>query len=374
MWRYVAAVALGFVLLAAVSDAAPASAEALVGLDIGLGVVALAVILPRRRRFPLATALTLAMVSAVSAFSLGALALAVVSLATRQRWREIAWVGALCVGARPVHELVVGGPPDAWRIPALVAVVGYGGCVAVGLYVGGRRDLLASLQARAQTAEREQVARLEQARTAERAAIAREMHDVLAHRISLVAMHAGGLAFRTDLSREETTATATIIRDNAHLALTELREVLGVLRADGPAGDPDRPQPTLAALAELLDEARAAGSDVTCDVAPAVAAHLSTLPTTTSRHAYRILQEVLTNARKHAPGTPIRLCVAGRAGDRVTLTAHNPALAHSGAGLPGSGVGLTGLVERAQLAGGELTHGVDRAGAFAVRAWLPWPT
>lgn len=373
-WRYVAAILLGFILLAMVVDALPPSAEAEAGWDVLIGLGALVALLPHRRRAPLATATALAAVSALSAFSLGALAVAVVSLATRQRWRELAWVGALSLGARYVHQVVI------WRAESLgwwttvLTFAGYAVCAMVGLYVGSRRDLQSSLLERAETAEREQIARLDQARSAERARIAREMHDVLAHRISLVAMHAGGLVFRTDLSREETAATAAIIRDNSHQALAELREVLGVLRDDDPTRDPDRPQPTLAALPVLLDEARAAGSDVTCEVAPSVAEDLGALPATTGRHAYRILQEALTNARKHAPGAPVRLRVEGAAGDRVTLTAQNPVPVRAVTGLPGAGVGLAGLVERARLAGGELTHEVDHAGDFIVRAWLPWPT
>ena len=196
-------------------------------------------------------------------------------------------------------------------------------CVAVGFYVGGQRELLATLEARAMTAEREQAARVDQARTAERGRIAREMHDVLAHRISLVAMHSGGLVYRDDLTREQTVETAEVIRDNAQLALAELREVLGVLRDGDPGAAPERPQPTLAALPELIDEARAAGNPVTCALTlssrGAAEGDLGALPESTSRSAYRILQEALTNARKHAPGLPVRLEIGGRPGERLVL-------------------------------------------------------
>ena len=101
---------------------------------------------------------------------------------------------------------------------------------AVGLYIGARRELIATLRDRADRAEREQAMRVAQARTNERARIAREMHDVLAHRISLVAMHAGALGYRTDLSRDETKRAADVISQNAHQALVDLREILGVLR------------------------------------------------------------------------------------------------------------------------------------------------
>jgi signal transduction histidine kinase len=183
--------------------------------------------------------------------------------------------------------------------------------------------------------------------------------------------------YRDDLTREQTVETAEVIRDNAQLALAELREVLGVLRDAEPADRPERPQPTLAALPELIDETRAAGNPVTC--ALTLSSHgttegdLAALPESTSRSAYRILQEALTNARKHAPGLPVRLEIGGRPGDRLVLSAQNPVppAGPPGADGPAPGVGLAGLAERAKLAGGELTTAVDR-GQFAVRAWLPW--
>ncbi len=101
------------------------------------------------------------------------------------------------------------------------------------MYIGSRRELLATLRERANTSEAVQAARVAQARAAERAQIAREMHDVLAHRISLVTMHAGALTYRTDLDADQMRATAEVIQENSHQAMVELREVLGLLR-DGP--------------------------------------------------------------------------------------------------------------------------------------------
>ena len=127
------------------------------------------------------------------------------------------------------------------------------------MYIGSRRELLATLRERADTAEAEQAARVAQARTAERAQIAREMHDVLAHRISLVTMHAGALTYREDLTADEMRATAAVIQENSHQAMVELREVLGLLR-DGPGDSaPELPQPSAVDLPALLDEARASG-------------------------------------------------------------------------------------------------------------------
>jgi signal transduction histidine kinase len=358
-------------------------------LDLLLGVIAIS-LLPLRRSAPLVVALIVTACAGFSVFATGAFAIAVISLATRRRRREIAavapvWIVAAIVGYRATRSvrLPVTGMPEAWWALMLLAAVVFGAFVLPGLYIGGRRELLTTLRERAQTAEREQAARVEQTRITERTRIAREMHDVLAHRISLVALHAGALAYRDDLTREETAGTAGIIRDNAHHALTELREVLGVLRDGDDAADPNRPQPTLAALAELLEECAAAGTVVTCTVSSEVTAGLPGLPGQASRNAFRILQESLTNARKHAPGQAVLIDIGGSPGERLTLVVSNTA-ADVGQGVtsrsgsagqpPASGLGLIGLAERARLAGGELVHGIESGGRFTVRAWLPWPT
>ena len=134
------------------------------------------------------------------------------------------------------------------------------------MFVRARRQLVLSLRERAERAEAEQQLRVEQARQHERARIAREMHDVLAHRISLLSMHAGALEFRPDAPPEEVAHAAGIVRASAHQALQDLREVIGVLREE-PAlnGGPERPQPTLANLPALLDESRTAGMHVSSD-------------------------------------------------------------------------------------------------------------
>jgi signal transduction histidine kinase len=199
------------------------------------------------------------------------------------------------------------------------------------------------------------------------------MHDVLAHRISLVAMHAGALSYRTDLSAAEVTRTAGVIADNAHLALTELRQVLGVLRGEPSAqGVTEPPQPTLADLPELLGTAASAGTPVRVDRAALQPERA--VSETVSRTAYRIIQEGLTNARKHAPHHPVELRLAHSAG-RLEIQLRNP----SGSGgpaaspPPGSGVGLLGLGERAALAGGSLSSTLEPDGTFVLRAWLPCP-
>lgn len=206
----------------------------LIPLDAALGIVAV-VALRWRRSHPFGVALGVSLLMAVSDAASGAWLVAVVSLATRRQWLRSLTVLLVSVAANTVAMLVLGfvdSDVPWWTVALFVALV-HSLLIAVGSYFGARRDLLASLRDRAETAEREQALRVGQARTAERATIAREMHDVLAHRISLVAMHAGALAYRADLSEAERTAEAHLIQENAHRALSDLRDVLGVLRAPG---------------------------------------------------------------------------------------------------------------------------------------------
>jgi signal transduction histidine kinase len=240
-----------------------------------------------------------------------------------------------------------------------------------GMVVRSRRQLVQSLRDRAERAETEQQLRVAQARQMERTRIAREMHDVLAHRISLLSLHAGALEINPAATPEEIAAAAGVVRASAHQALQELREVIFVLRAEEPADDqPERPQPTLGGLAALADESRAAGTKVRLEVGvePAV------VPSGTGRTAYRIVQEGLTNARKHAPGTAVRVAVGGAAGTGLTIEIRNPwPVGDRPASIPGTGTGLVGLAERAALTGGRLTHGRTQDGHFTLSAWLPWP-
>src|SRR5690606_36033190 len=277
-WRYPAALGIALVLwLAAGAAGVPAHGTAGAGdggarigaalvLDALLGVLGLGA-LPLRRSHPRTAGVLTGLLTTVSASAIGAATVALVSVSTWRQWRWVVPVVAVWVAAAICYELVwrpsVFGESFGMGFVVLSGglAVGVGAtCVATGYYVGARRELLSTLQLRAETAEREQAAKAEAARQAERTRIAREMHDVLAHRISLVAMHAGALAYRTDLSREETAAAAGVIRDNAHRALTELREVLGVLRAGHGAGAGSRegdalaepPPPVLAPVGERL--------------------------------------------------------------------------------------------------------------------------
>jgi signal transduction histidine kinase len=389
-WRILLAGTLGVLLLIAVyldseSRLTQDRQDLITTIDLFGGLAGL-VILSARRRWPLPAALGLTILTAVSASAVPAAGIAVISLAAHRRWRPLVAVAVPWVVSGFVYEMLrpSGTGPAAVATTLVISALSLGFAIAVGYYIGARRDLFASWRERAETAEREQASRVAQARANERARIAREMHDVLAHRISLVAMHSGALAYRTDLTPQETAEAAAIVRDNAHLALSELRDVLGVLRSVDDSGDfggfggsgPERPQPTLATLDELLSEARASGTDV--DVQLSIEG-LSSAPESLSRNGFRIVQEALTNARKHAPGEPVELGLSGRAGDGLTITVRNGIPTKGGTNplpnpLPLSGMGLTGLTERAVLAGGTLTFGPDRRGDFVVHAWLPWAT
>jgi signal transduction histidine kinase len=173
-------------------------------------------------------------------------------------------------------------------------------------------------------------------------------------------VHAGALAYRPDATTAEVGGAAEIIRASAHQALQDLREVIGVLRA--PVGE--LPQPTFADLPVLVEDSRKAGLPVELDFdAP------GTLPDHVGRTAYRIVQEGLTNALKHAPGAPVRVKVTGAPGNGLEVEVSNPA-PHRKAG---EGQGLRGLSERAALVEGRLEHGRTAEGDFRLAAWLPWP-
>ncbi|VTR76608.1 Sensor histidine kinase DesK [Cellulomonas hominis] len=400
-WRYLVAIGTGLLLwmIVVIDLSTQPGVEddgrvgAAVLLDLVVGVLSIG-LLPLRRRYPVVVAAVLAAATAVSSFAAGPAILALVSLSTRRRWREVLPVAGLWFAAGLVYELVyqTGAqeePPSHLMTMLVIAlsVLGTALVIATGFYIGTRRELVRSLELRAEAAEHAQESRAEQARQAERTRIAREMHDVLAHRISLVAMQAGALAYREDLTREQITQSAETIRDSAHQALGELREVLGVLRTDGGSGvlrpgqagqvAVEAPQPTLAELPALLADSVEAGGRIQLDTSGLPGgdlAALAALPGTTSRTAFRVLQEALTNARKHAPGQEVRVRLAGVPGERLLLEARNLVPATVPAAVPGAGLGLVGAAERADLLGGSLEHGVERDGTFAMRVWLPWPS
>jgi signal transduction histidine kinase len=337
------------------------------GVDVAVGLVACLALWQRRSR-PVAVAAVALAASTVFALAAGAALLATFSAAIRAPRRSLAALAVLAVAADISFPLV---NPDSGSFPgqATIGLLCTGVALGWGLLVRARRELVASIRDRAEWVEAEQRHRVDQAREAERRRIAHEMHDVLAHRLSLLSVHAGALEFRPDAPATEVARAAAVIRTSAATALTELREVIGVLR-DEPESEAQPPQPTLAQLPALLDESRAAGMTVRERIDEAAGERL---PDALARAAYRVVQEGLTNARKHAPGAAVDVRLDGRRDEVVVEVLSRrpaggppPALASAGAG-----VGLIGLGERVAVVGGRLEHGPDERGDFVLRATLP---
>ncbi len=371
-WRLAVATAAGllfFVVNVGFSldlgaDGDSARFAVLVLLDLAVGLAAL-VVLPFRRRAPLVIAVALALVSAVSSLAAPAALIALASLATRRRPGEIAAAGAVWVAAvtgtmaSGFDLLGVPAPAGDLALTVGILIVVLAATVAVGVSIGARRALVVSLRERALLVEEEQRLREAAARDHERTRIAREMHDVLAHRLSLTAMHASALRYRGDLDDGERAAAVETVHENARGALGELRGILAVVR-DPDAAEIDSPQPTLADLDELLATAQ--------DVDARIEVDLATLAPVIGRHAYRIVQECLTNARRHAPGAPVSLLLTGKPGDRLEIDVANPM---SGTPSGSRGFGLVGIEERARAVGGttEITPGPSE---HRVHVTLPW--
>lgn len=382
-WRYLLALSWAFPSIAvSLTDQdlfreAPLAFYGSLAIKV-LGVSAAVVLIRFRRRAPILVAVLLSAVSSVTLMLGGFTSWAIASLCTRRRWKEILPAGVACIGLQFLPDLVwwsLGLPvftglqlndtpfQEPWPL-----IVGGGVLllytavlVAIGMYTGTRRELIASMRAQVEQAEREQQLRVAQGQAAERQRIAREMHDVLAHRISLVSMYSGALAYRDDLTPQQTGEIAETIRDNATLALTELRGVLGSLRGE----DGDRPQPTLADLPGLIADNRTAGLRIEFS-----GVALEGLSPAVSRHAYRIVQEGLTNARKHAPGSKVEVRLSGDPDSGLRIELRNPVNGR-GAAVPGGGYGLLGLAERTSLVGGWTEHGI-RDDVFQLEAWMPW--
>ncbi|MQA11176.1 MAG: sensor histidine kinase [Pseudonocardiaceae bacterium] len=321
-----------------------------------------------RRRWPVGVALALLPVAVFSDLSTGAIAVSLFTVAVHRRWPVVLVVGGLHVASTVPYFLIRPSAELPYWTLMVIALSFYAALVAWGMFVRARRQLVISLRERAHRAETEVRLRDERARHLERERIAREMHDVLAHRISLLSLHAGALEFRPDAPADEIARAAGTIRDSAYQALQDLREVLGVLRGDTSGEPSGRPQPTVDDLPALLEESRQAGMHVTMR---GELDEIGEVPATVGRTAYRIVQEGLTNARKHAPGREVEVSVTGAAGSGLEVAVRN-ALSPSGPAVPGSGSGLVGLAERVSLAGGRLEHGAA-SGEFRLGAWLPWP-
>ncbi|GIF46365.1 signal transduction histidine kinase [Asanoa ferruginea] len=337
-------------------------------LDIAIAVAS-AVLVPVALRRPVAGGLLLSALVILSPVATPAATFAALNAARQRRFGPALTVAVAGVVGHALQGLwrPFGGLSYGWWL--LLMALAYAALLGWGTWGQARVALMQSLVDRARRAEAEQGRRVSEARLAERTLIAREMHDVLAHRLSLLATYAGALEYRPDSPPERLAAAAGIIRSGVHQALDELREVITVLRED-PA-DPDGPAgPGLGDVGRLVDEAREAGLAVGFDDRTD---HSAEATAVVGRTAYRVVQEGLTNARKHAAGQPVTVTLAGSPGGELTIELHNP-LSSGLPELPGAGVGLIGLTERVSLAGGQLDHEIDADGEFRLRARLPWRT
>ncbi|MDK8670966.1 histidine kinase [Corynebacterium sp. MSK195] len=268
--------------------------------------------------------------------------------------RSRLWMAVVCV-AMLVSKLaatdisIPAGESFAYKLgyfgslvyPALIVLV-------VGLVRSNQKERTIALQAQAELTHEEMATRENFARQEERDRIARDMHDTLSHRLSMIAVYAGGLAYRKDLDPEETRKSARTIRDEAEAAVGDLREALHSLRSEGRI-DPRE------GVDSLVERSRRAGMDVEVrykqGTGPQSLAELSTM----AGHALnRAVQEGLTNARKHAPGEPVTITIAALA-DALLITMSNPvAPAEKKRSGNSGGYGIVGMRERASVVGGSL--------------------
>ncbi|UYB43973.1 histidine kinase [Streptomyces sp. Je 1-4] len=252
------------------------------------------------------------------------------------------------------------------RLPFMVLLVA--GPVLLGMYAGARRMVVEGLREKAERLEREQRLLASQTRMEERTRIAREMHDVVAHRVSLMAIHAGTLEV-DPANSEKTVQTAELIGGIGRQALEELRQVLGVLRTDdeGDESAPRAPQPTLDDVPLLVEQSRATGMRIELTQSGTV----RPLDTSCERTAYRLVQEALTNVHKHTPGASTQVDLRYTP-DALHVTVDNEAgLDTLPTGLPSGGHGLIGLRERVTVLGGTFEAGARSDGGFRVAAVLP---
>jgi signal transduction histidine kinase len=352
------------------------------------GQVGLALLLLVRRRAPLAVAWTAAAAAAAIAivewmapgtvvpanlspdampWLPAAAPFAAYSAAAYARNRPAAWLPVAALAVIGTHRWDA--PPNSpWMLQSVLFI---GGPALLGTYVAARRRLLRSLTDRTERAEREQHLLAEQARADERSRLAVEMHDLVTHRVSLMVLQSGAL--RVTTREESTRAAAEELRTTGCQALQELRDLVGILRGsaigghDGAAAG--RSQATVPDVADLVRQSGSTGVPVDLveegdpsRVSPVVA-----------RTAYRIVQEALTNVRKHAPGARVQVHLRYRP-DGVRLSVRNSA--PTGARDPllagtGTGTGLLGLAQRVELINGTLHTGPHDDGGFLLDAALP---
>jgi signal transduction histidine kinase len=234
---------------------------------------------------------------------------------------------------------------------------------AIGAWVRTRAELLEALTERAERAEAERELLAREAIAAERTRIAREMHDAVGHRVSLMVLQAGAIEMAAD-DRSRVAELACNVQTAGRQALEELRQAVGVLRAGEDDAAPLTPQPGLEEIEALVEACRAAGMTVELH-----SPNPAPVDAVVSRAAYRVVQEALTNAGKHAPGAAVTVTVERPAGELVVRVLNGAPREPSRE--PGGGFGLVGLRERVRTLGGRLRAEPRLDGGFLVEAVLP---
>lgn len=322
-----------------------------------------------RRRFPVA----LAVLSTILALTTGAGLLSYLIIfytlgAYAASRRTVLTIAGVAIAAFVIQP----GPGTDRDAPlALLLLIGtvlVASPVLLGLYMGARKQLIASLQERTRRLEREQTLLAERARVEERTRIAREMHDVVANRVSVMVVHSGALKAIAARDPAKAAETAAVIGDMGRQALDELRQVIGVLRLGDDAGPLSTP--TLADFEELVAQSGAAGLKVCLTTE----CEDGTLPPAVARTVYRVIQEGLTNVHKHAGDADTEV-VLRQHPDSIEMSVENAlrALERPDHGLPSGGNGLVGLRERVTALGGVFEAGPRPEGGFLVRARIPIP-
>ncbi|AXI78895.1 sensor histidine kinase [Peterkaempfera bronchialis] len=358
------------------------------GRPWALIVLPLALLMAVRRRYPdaallggVAIGLTQVAAAWVPGFSdIALLVLAYTAAAFGSRWASRT---ALAVG-------LVAGPLALWRfgqsdpnvhqpgqtlLVSMLLSAPFVLCWALGRLTRIRRAYYGELEDRAARLERERDARAKVAVAAERARIARELHDVVAHNVSVMVVQADGAAYVLDASPEQAKEALATIASTGRQALDEMRRLLGVLRSADPGEGEYVPQPGVEQLPDLLEQVRGAGLpvDFTLEGSP------RPLPRGVELTAYRIVQEALTNVRKHG-GPDARADVHIRFGDgTVDVLVQDDgrgsaAELYERGGADGQGHGLIGMRERVGMVGGRLDAGPRPGGGFRIRAVLPLKT
>jgi signal transduction histidine kinase len=292
--------------------------------------------------------------------------LALYTIATRYPARA-AWTAAAAVAAIQLAVALVSyhhpGPDLLYLNWAAVPTL-------VGILVRERREQIAAAEQRAEAAERSRQAEAERQVTAERIRIAHELHDVLAHHIAVVNAQAGVAQYLLRTDPQAADAALSGIAANSRAALDELRATLGLLRAESGAepGNPRAPVPTTEHLGLLLDSFTDAGMRLTV----AVHGEPGSLSGPADLAFYRIVQEALTNATKHAPGSDVSLSIEWSAASvQLIVTNTGPAAGSQRLVNEGTGHGLIGMRERAAAAEGTLSAGSAAESGFRVTATLP---